>query len=165
MQSGKLKVIFISVALLLVGACTSNESKVGGMLGLNTNLKLEFKVADNINPDEKRTPSPVYLRFYELKSDKQFNKTDFLELYERDTESLGDDLVSKQELKRIAPGEAREEKFVLDKETRYVALFAEFFQYKDAKYKVVFPVTSSNIFDDRVLIEISGNTLSLVSKK
>ena len=99
------------------------------MLGLNTNLKLEFKVADNINPDEKRTPSPVYLRFYVLKSDKQFNKTDFLELYERDTESLGDDLLSKQELKRIASGEAREEKFVLDKETRYVALFAEFFQY------------------------------------
>ncbi len=158
--------LMVCVGLIFVLAgCTRVNSGVGGMFNFDTNLKVIFDVKDNINPDEKHTPSPVYVRFYELKSDKRFIRAKFLELFERDEALLGDELITKQELKRIAPKEPREEHFVVDNETRYVALFAEFFQYKNSKYKVIFPVTSNNVIENTVRIELNDTNLLLRSAK
>lgn len=151
--------------LVLLTACTKVNSGVGGMFNFETDLKLILEVDEDINPDENHTPSPLYLRFYELKSDKAFAKADFLSLYENDDALLGDDLLAKRELRRVAPGETRTEKFVVDKETRYVALFAEFFQYKNSKYKTVFPVTSNNVIKNTVTIKITDNNLLVISAK
>lgn len=152
--------LMLFTVLALVG-CTKVNSGVAGMFELDTDLKLVLDVADNINPDEKHSPSPVYIRFYELSSDKVFSKLDFIELYEDDRALLGKDLLSLQELEPLLPGSPREESFVLNPETRYVALFAEFYQYKDAKYKVIFPVTSNNVIKNKVHIDISDNKLLL----
>lgn len=154
----------VALTALLV-ACTKVNSGVGGVFNFDTDLKLMFEVAANVNPDEKHTPSPIYLRFYELTSDKSFNRASFLELYENDTAVLGDELIAKQELKRLAPGESRAERFVVAKNTRYVALFAEFFQYKNAKFKVVFPVTSNNVVENTARIELNDTHLLLRSAK
>lgn len=159
-----LKGIVIALAFALT-ACTKVNSGVGGVFNFDTDLKIIFDVAGNINPDEKHTPSPLFLRFYELTSEQRFAQANFLELYESDTKILGDQLITKRELKRIAPGEARTEQFVVDKKTRYVALFAEFFQFKNAKYKVVFPVTSNNVIENTVRIEINDTNLLLRSAK
>lgn len=149
--------------LLLLASCTKVNSGVGGMFNFETDLKLVFDVAEDINPDEQHAPSPLFLRFYELKSDQAFKQADFLSLYENDEALLGDDLLAKRELRRIAPGEARTERFVVDKETRYVALFAEFFQYKNSKFKTVFPVTSQNVIKNTVQIKITDNNLLVIS--
>lgn len=151
--------------LLTLSGCTKVNSGMVGMLNLDTDLKVVLDVGVNINPDEKHSPSPLYIRFYELASDKVFTKLDFLELYENDTALLGKDLIAKQELDAVLPGSPREETFVLNPETRYVALFAEFYEYKDAQYKVVFPVTSSNVVKNKVRVEISDNKLLLRSTR
>ncbi len=151
----------ISACFVLVG-CTTANSKVGGVLGLDTNLKLTVDAASDINPDEKNKPSPLYVRLYELKSPQLFEKSDFIEIYERDEDVLGADFIAKQELKRFVPGTERTEKLVLSKETRYIGLFAEFFEYGDAKYKIVFPVTANNVFRNAVEVRINGNNLVLV---
>lgn len=147
--------------LLSLSACTKLNRGVVGMFDLDTDLKLVFEVGENINPDEKHSPSPVYIRLYELTGDKTFSKLDFLELYERDTALLGKELLAKQELDAVLPGTARQERFVLNPETRYVALFAEFYQYRDAKFKVVFEVTPSNVVENTAVVEISDNKLIL----
>lgn len=146
---------------LLVASCDSMNNKVGGVLNLDTDLKLEVMAEANVNPDESGTPSPVFVRLYELKGTQLLDKADFLAVYERDKEILGSEFVAKQELKRLAPGDSREERFVLNPETQYVALFAEFFDYKDAQYKVVFPVTTNNIVRNRVQVRLSGNRIYL----
>ncbi len=154
--------IAFMLTLLALAGCTEVNSKVGGMLKLNTDLKLQFVAGNNLNPDENHTASPVFIRLYELSSDKAFAKADFLDLYENDEATLGKDLIAKQELSRLLPGETRSENFVMDKETRYVAMFAEFFQYKNSRFKVIFPVTANNIIKDRVLIEINDNQMRQV---
>jgi len=164
-RGATLRLVVCFGLMFVLAGCARVNSGVGGMFDFDTDLKVIFEVKDNINPDEKHTPSPVYIRFYELKSDKRFNRAKFLELFERDEELLGDELITKQELKRIAPKEPREERFVVDKETRYVALFAEFFQYKNSKYKVIFPVTSNNVIENTVRIELSDTNLLLRSAK
>lgn len=149
------------LAVLSVG-CSEVDSKVGGVLNLDTDLKMEIRVDSDVNPDEKGQPSPIYLRLYELKTSKLMEKSDFISLYERDKEVLGSDLLARQELKRLVPGETRNERFVLSPETQYVALFAEFFHYKKAKYKVIFPVKKNNIFRNAIEVRLSGSDIIIV---
>ncbi|TVZ38908.1 type VI secretion system protein VasD [Alteromonadaceae bacterium 2753L.S.0a.02] len=147
--------------IVVLAACSSMNSKVGGVLNLDTDLKLVVTADSDINPDESGKPSPIFVRLYELKTTKLIEKNDFIAIYERDSEVLGSDLIAKQELKRLAPGDQREERFVLNPETQYVALYAEFFEYKTAKYKVVFPVTTNNIVRNKIKVKLSGNRIYL----
>lgn len=154
------KALMVSCSLALV-ACTSVNSKVGGVFDFDTDVKITFIVDSDINPDEKNKPSPLFVRFYELKSEKLFKRADFIELYERDEEILGADFVGKQELRRLTPGEDRTERFVVSDEARYIALYAEFFQYKGAKHSVIFPVSVNNVIRNAYKIKISGNSIAL----
>ncbi len=154
------KMLSGTVLVAMIAACSSVNTKVGGMLNLDTDLSLTFKVDADINPDEGKKPSPLFIRMYELKSDKQFNKANFIDLYERDKEVLGADLIAKQRLKRLAPGEDRENEFVLDPQTRFVGLYAEFLQYKNATFKVVIPISPTNVIASSSIVHISGNTIS-----
>ncbi len=149
----------VVVAIAALPACTSLNTKVGGVFKLDTDLKLTFKADADINPDDKKRPSPLFLRMYELKSTKQFEKANFIDLFERDSEILGADLVAKQTLKRLRPGDDRVDSFVLKPETRYVGLFAEVLQYKDAKFKILIPIAPTNVFASSAVVYISGNTI------
>jgi type VI secretion system protein VasD len=144
--------------------CSSSKSTVGGALHLDTDLKINFMVDANINPDENKRPSPVFLRLYELKSAATFSKSDFIDLYEHDTQILGAELVNKQTLKPLTPGAARSENFVLHSGTSQVALYAEFSQYRGSVFKIIFPVTEHNITKNEITLKISGNEISLVKK-
>lgn len=152
------------VLALALAACTSVNHQVGSALNLDTDLKLELMTSTDLNPDEKEKPSPVFIRLYELNSTAAFEKADFIDLYESDAAVLGDSLVSKQELKRVTPNTVRVDRLVLKKETQYVALFAEFYRYKDAKAKVIFPVTSSNVVRNAIKVKVVGNEIMIVNK-
>lgn len=153
--------IVVFLAMVFCAGCSNVDSKVGGVLNLDTDLKLELYVAPSVNPDEKGNASPVFIRMYELKTPQLMEKADFISIYERDEEILGNDFIARQELKRLTPGETRSERFVLNPQTQYVALYAEFFQYKNANYKVIFPVKKNNVFRNRVEIHLAGSNITL----
>lgn len=154
----------ILLGLILTSACTTVNHKVGEALNLDTDLKLEIVATESLNPDEKEQASPVFIRLYELNANKAFEAADFIDLYENDAKTLADTLVAKQELKRLVPGTEVTERFVLSEGTRYVALFAEFYRYKDAQAKVIFPVTSSNVIRNSIKVMVSGNKITLQEK-
>lgn len=149
-------------ATIFLASCTKVNSKLGQVVGSDTDLKLQVVSAAMINPDERDQSSPVFIRLYELTSTKAFEQASFIDLYERDAEVLGDSMVAKQELHRVVPGTERVETFVLSADTRYVGLFAEFFRYKDADAKEVFEVTPSNLVRNTVKVKISGNSVVLM---
>lgn len=156
---------FAPILIMLLGfltACSSQESRVGRMLNLNTDFTLSVEAAADINPSNRDEAAPVFLRLYELSSDEAFENADFIDLYEREKSVLGDSLVKYRQLPRVAPNEVRDYELVLSSETRYVGILAEFYQYEDASYKIVVPVTARNVFRDRLRIKISGNDISLV---
>ncbi|WP_187409875.1 type VI secretion system lipoprotein TssJ [Saccharophagus sp. K07] len=159
------RVLTLVLVALCLASCTKVNSGVVGMFNLDTDLKLVLIAGKDINPDEKHSPSPLFIRFYELTSDQAFNKADFLELYEKDEKLLGKDLIARRELNRLVPSEIQEETFVLDPKTRYVALFAEFYEYQNSKYKLVFPVTSANVIKNTVRVEVTGNQMLLKSAR
>ena len=152
-----------SVILFLlfnVAACQSNKSIVGEYFNLDTDLKIDFIIDADINQDEQGIASPLFIRMYELKSEKMMKKADFIDIYEKDKETLGADLVGEvHKLKRFTPGQNRTESFVLDKGTQYVGLYAEFFDFKESKFKLTFPVVANNVFRNSIKIRVSGNQL------
>lgn len=156
--------LIVLISIATCAGCSSSKSRVGGVLNLDTDLTLTLVADGNINPDDNKRPSPVFIRLYELKSPTAFNKADFIDLYERDEELIGRDLIGKQVLKALTPGEERVEKMVLQSGTRYIALYAEFSQYRGASYKVIFPVTENNVIKNKATIRISGTHLSLDKK-
>lgn len=151
--------VFIVIAMMSVSACSSLNSAVGGMFGADTDLTLSFKVESDINPDENKTPSPLFIRMYELKSAKLFKKANFIDIYEQDKDALGADFVAVQKLKRLKPGENRENSFVLDEKTRFVGLYAEFLNYKNAKYKIIIPVVQHDVIGTSININVSSNQI------
>lgn len=161
-QLAGLRSILLCTLLGLV-ACSSHESKVGGMLNLNTDITLRVAAGADINPDHQNDPAPVFLRLYELSSDQAFKSADFIELYEREASALGDTLIQRRQLPGVAPNETREHQMVLDNNTRYIGILAEFFQYENAAYKIVVPITAKNVFRDSIRLRISGNQISVVN--
>ena len=161
----KAKVFFrliLGIAVILsVSSCSSTKSSVGGLLNLDTNFVFDLKVDANINPDDNHVPSPLVIRMYELKSDKAFSKANFLDIYEKDKESLGQDLIVKHELKQLMPGQDTVSQFVLAKEALYIGLYAEFLQYKGSAFKLVIPVVKNNIVSKRAVVLVSGNTIKM----
>lgn len=154
-------ILLIALLTVLVG-CQSDKSLVGGYFNLDTDLKMEFIVEAGINPDEQGVGSPLFLRMYQLKSTSMIEKADFIDLYEQDKKTLGADLVGEvQRLNRFKPGENRIEQFVLDQKTKYVALYAEFLDFKDSQFKLVIPVVTNNVFKNSAVIRISGNEILL----
>ena len=158
---------FVCVGLLslfIVTGCSSSKSRVGSALNLDTNLKVNFIVDANINPDENKRPSPVFVRLYELKSPDVFQKADFIDLYEHDTKVLGADYINKQVLKPLSPGLNRTDDFVLKNSATTIGLYVEFSQYRGANYKLNFPIVEHSISKNEVTVKISGTDISIVKK-
>lgn len=160
--TGRKAALFAIVMMTLLTACSSGKSTVGSYLNLDTDLKLQFLADANINPDESGTPSPLFIRLYELKATTLIDKADFLDIYEQDQKVLGADLVKVHRLKYFEPGESRTEQFVLDAKTSQVALFAEFSNFRDSRYKLVFPVVANNVFRNAVTVRINADRMTLV---
>ncbi len=149
--------------LFSVAGCTTQESRVGGMLKLQTDVKLIVSASHDINPDSAGVPAPVVLRLYELTTDQAFESADFIRLYEQDSAALGDSLIRRRQLSGVVPGEQVEQQLVLDASTRYIGLLAEFYQYESAAYKVIVPITARNVFKDVIKVQLSGNQLSVIN--
>jgi type VI secretion system protein VasD len=157
-------VSLVSLALLALVACSSSKSRVGGALNLDTDLQINFIIDADINPDENKRPSPVFVRLYELKVPTLFEKADFIDIYEREKEALGDSMVAKQSLKPLKPNEKRTDGFVLQSGTRFIGLYAEFSNYSGSAFKVVFPITENNVLKNEATIKISGTSMTIVKK-
>lgn len=159
----KIKLFGITLISIWLCSCASgNKSVVGGYLGLDTDVSIEFIVDADSNPDELGVGSPLFVRMYELKNAKMMEKADFIDIYEQDSKTLGADLVGEvHRFKRLTPGENRIEKFVLNQETQYIALYAEFLSFKDSTFKLIMPVVTNNVFINSAVVRISGNQMRL----
>ena len=154
-----LKILLLCYVVVLLSGCSTVNSSVGGFFNMDTDLEIKFKVDADINPDDNRKPSPLFVRMYQLTSTKMFSRANFIDLYEKGNEVLGADMISVHKLRRIKPGESRDENFVLNKETRYIGLYAEFLQYKKSGYKLLIPVVPTNVVGTSEKVLISGNKL------
>lgn len=123
-----------------------------------TLVKVVFNAQANVNPDARGRPSPVTVRMYGLKSRAAYDTADFFALYEKDKETLGGDLVFKEEF-QLLPNESRTLDKQLPPEVVYLGLFVAFRDLERSEWRRVatfVPHQSNNL---QVVIERSSVTV------
>ena len=123
-----------------------------------TQVVLDIQTFGDINPNSEGRPSPLVLRFYELKSLSSFKSADFISLYEKDKGLLGGDLIQKHEFV-MQPNDKKTVRLVLQDDTVAIGGFAVFRNYQQARWR-----TSANVrpHQSSVLeVTAKGNVLEM----
>lgn len=115
--------LLVSVLVLLSG-CSTTEVRLD--VGVNA--------GDAVNPSVRGRASPVVVRFYQLKNNVRFNGADFLSLYEKDKEVLGDEMISREE-RILEPGKVVEFDVPASPDMRFLGVFAGFRDVERAQWR------------------------------
>jgi type VI secretion system protein VasD len=124
-------------------------------------LQIDVTAAANANPDSHGRASPVVMRLFELKSLAAFQNADFFSLFERDRETLGSDLVAKEEMV-LLPGDRREFKRELHADTRFIALVAGYRDIERSRWRASMPVKLNQATP--VSISVQEQEITVTSK-
>jgi type VI secretion system protein VasD len=119
----------VAVALGLTVGCGASARLVRGSIAAGAGA----------NPDVHGRPSPVVVRVYELKALAAFNAADFFSLFEREAETLGSDLVSREEYE-LRPAESRPYQRQLQPDTKFMGVVAAFRDLENSRWRQSAPV-------------------------
>jgi type VI secretion system protein VasD len=150
-QTWSLRMICIVWGLCL-SACASGPKP--------TRVQIDLQVMENINPDMNGRPSPVVVRLYELNSLTAFNSADFFSLYDKDRQTLGNELLAVQELS-LMPDERRQLKRTLQADTRYLGVIAAFRDLEHSKWRSSMPIAPHKT--TQFVIQLQGNQISIAT--
>src|SRR5690554_7441137 len=98
----KKTVLVFLIALMMTGCQSMRKA-----FNFSTTAELQFEVKKIVNPDSDGRSSPVVVHLFALSNDKLFKREDFLSLYSDAESRLEGELLEKQLLKELVPGEVR----------------------------------------------------------
>lgn len=128
----------------LVKACLASGALLGviaisGCETPKTQVFYSISATAQINPDASNRPSPVVVRFYELKSSGIFESAEFFALYMEEAKTLGQTLIARKEV-QIGPSETREMTEDLQPGTRAIGVVVAFRNLSTNRWRAIFPV-------------------------
>ena len=126
-----------------------------------TKIIMEIKTSATINPDIKKIPSPLVVRFYQLKSQTRFNEADFISIYANDKQVLGEDLVHRQEV-LLSPSDHKYINFETEESVKYISCLATFRQHNQGRWRASVKVEEHKT--TTILISISGTNIEMTRK-
>jgi type VI secretion system protein VasD len=121
-----------ALAAALLSACAKDPPPPGV-------VDLSIKAAEDINPDMEGKPAPALVRVYQLASPVKFENADFFLLFEKEKETLGADLVGREEIP-VAPGETKTLNQPLKPNVTHVGVVAAFRDIDKATWRAVVEV-------------------------
>ena len=125
---------------------------------------LFIKAGADINPSRLSRANPVVLYLYQLNALEPFKSAQVIDLYRRDATLLANTLVHKTSLKSLLPNEQRTLEISIQPGAKYLAVFAEFSNYGQAKTRAWVDVSK---LDKISSFNVSVNllTVRIVSNK
>jgi type VI secretion system protein VasD len=122
-----------AVALsLTMAACGGSPPPPG-------NVDLTITATDDINPDPAGRASPVVLRVYQLAEPTTFQTADFFQLFDKESPTLGADLVAREEV-TIPPGGTLSVPIALKPNAQRIGIAAAFRDIDKASWRAVIEV-------------------------
>jgi type VI secretion system protein VasD len=118
----------VSIVALLVG-CSSGPPLVQGTI----------KAEPAVNPARGGRPSPIVVRVYELKAVAAFNGADFFALYDKEQETIGGDLVGREEF-LLQPAESRQYRRQFQPDTKFIGVIGAYRDLEQSRWRQVVPV-------------------------
>lgn len=102
-------------------------------------LRGSIKAEPSVNPDRGGRPSPIVVRVYELKAIAAFNNADFFTLFDKEQESLGGELVGREEY-QMQPAETKQYSRQLQPDTKFIGVVGAFRDLDQARWRQTAPV-------------------------
>jgi len=119
----------LSCSLALAVGCSSGPPLLRGAINAD----------GSVNPDRGGRASPIVVRVYELKSVAAFNSADFFSLFDKEQETLGGELVGREEF-QLQPAETRQYRRQLQPDTKFFGVVAAFRDLEQSRWRQAVPV-------------------------
>jgi type VI secretion system protein VasD len=140
----------LAAGIVLAAGCATGAAILEGAI----------RVDQNANPDVNGRPSPIVVRVYELRALAAFNGADFFSLFDRETETLGADLVGREEY-QLRPAETVPYQRQLQPDTKFMAVVAAFRDLEHAHWREVAPVPDKRSATVTIGVDARRVTVSL----
>lgn len=115
-----------------------------------------------VNPDSRGRASPIVVRVLELKTLATFGGADFFSLWDREKETLGEDLVAREEF-QLRPGDQKKLERIAPPETRHVGVIAAYRDLERAKWRGVYTIVAHQT--QSITIVVDARNVSIASAK
>jgi type VI secretion system protein VasD len=146
--------------LLALTACASGPPKP-------VVAKAQINVTADVNPDSAGRASPIVVRVYQLRADAEFTGADFFALYDKEKETLGASLISREEYV-LQPGEQKMLELPLARDARFVGAIAAYRNIQTARWRAISQAPEKTLMDmlkkDRVNIAVAKAAITLTTK-
>ena len=123
-------------------------------------LRGSIKAEPTTNPDLRGRPSPVVVRVYELKSLAAFNTADFFSLFDKEHETLGSDLVGREQYD-LRPAEIRPYLRQLQADTKFIGVVAAFRDLENSRWRYAAPVPAKRSATLTIGVEARAVTVAV----
>ncbi len=138
-----------ATALALAG-CSSGPPKP-----VVSDIQVTLVAGADVNPDTRKRASPVTVRVYALKSAAPFEAADFFSLFDKDTATLGGELVQREEA-LLRPGEQKAlPPMKFGPEVKSIAVMAAFRDLERARWRAVHMIDIGKGTDLKVMLNAS----------
>jgi type VI secretion system protein VasD len=150
----------MALTLLVLSACAAKPPKP-----VATHAQLI--VSADVNPDASGRASPIVVRLFQLKTDGEFAAADFFALYEKEKETLGPTLISREEYV-LTPGETRKLDLALNPEARFIGAVAAYRDIRSAHWRALTQAPEKTLTDligkDGVTLNVGKDAVTLAVK-
>jgi type VI secretion system protein VasD len=126
-----------------------------------TAIRADVVAGADVNPDARGRPSPVVVKVFELKSLAAFEAADFFSLFEKDKETLGGELLARDELS-LVPGAKREFVREAKPDTRFLGVVAGYRDLERSTWRAAVPVPAQKTTS--VIVRLEARKVSIVAK-
>jgi type VI secretion system protein VasD len=129
-------VLVAVVVCCLPGCATTGEPQ--------RDARIAVAASPSINPDATGRPSPVVVRIYELAAGNSFERATFFELFDRDRDVLGNDVIARSVI-TVRPGQRVLLNHPLDKRTHDIALMVAYRDFDHARWRAIANVSDGDL--------------------
>ena len=146
------------LGVLAVAACATPPPPPPPVV---SEVQLLVVAGPDVNPDARKRASPVLVRIYALKSAAPFEAADFFSLFEKDTATLGAELVQREEF-LLRPGEERALPLKFGPEVKSIGVMVGFRDLERARWRDVHAVNIGKAAELKV--KLNGSQIVLEHK-
>jgi type VI secretion system protein VasD len=149
----RLRLLLLAASVSWIAGCAKPPPKPAPTI-----IQAVLSANADVNPDSRGRASPIVVRVFELKTLAAFNGADFFSLWDRENETLGPDLVARDEI-QLRPGDVKKFERGAQDATRHFAVIAAYRDLERAKWRGAVAVVANQT--QVVRIELDARTLTI----
>jgi type VI secretion system protein VasD len=124
-------------------------------------IQLQVLAGADVNPDARRRASPVTVRIYALKSAAPFEAADFFSLFDKDTATLGAELVQREEF-LMRPGDQKALPMKFGPEVKAIGVMVAYRDLERARWREVHAIDIGKAVELKV--QLNGSQIAVEKK-